>query len=1029
MVLMNWSKIILERERIKLRNLKLYLLGSPRLELDGSIIEMDTRKALALLAYLVVTKAEQQRDSLAALLWPEYDHAHALGALRRTLSALRKAVGEENIAINRERVLIQPESRLWSDFDEFHNLLSIAKTHGHSPKEVCPACIPLLERAARLYRGDFLAGFSLRDSVEFDDWQFFQSEALRRELAEVLERLVEWLVGQENYSEATVFAQRWLAMDPLHEPAHRVLMQLFAWSDQRSAALRQYQECEKILEKELGVRPLEETVALNRAIKENRLPAPTYLEQGSAGHLPHNRSTSPLPGGTLPLGGEKAGSGEFQAQLPAARHLPLVGRSLEWRELVAAYERVGPDGFFIVLQGEPGIGKTRLAEDYLDTLRTAGAPVLAARSYQGESGLAYGPFIEILRSAVESGTHPDWVERVAVQWLSEASRLLPELQQLRPGIPLSSPLETPGAQTRFFESISQVLLAICGVRPFGALFFDDLHWADEASIDLLTYLVRRLSGRPIFWITTWRSEDVPQEHRLRRLLAEVQRSGYAGLLSLAPLSEASVEALVQSALPVESAPPMALSQQLYQETDGLPFFVVEYLKEFTSGTALLNGKNWVMPGSVRDLLHSRLVSTPDAGRQLLQAAAVIGRAFDFEIIREVSGRSDEETLEALETLIRRDLVHEVDSLTAESISESFHNPTYDFSHEKIRALVYEETSAARRKILHRRVAGALAGRAHPRRELENRSAVIARHYLLASQPTEAAVIFRQAGEHARSLYANGEALTHFKAALDLGHPQPASIFEAIGDLQTLSGDYLSARSSYENSIAQFGPDSAAIARVDRKLGNLYDRHGEWDLAEKHFKQALDCLGENAAASDAARIYADWSLAVYHRGQPGRAQSLAHQALELAQAAGDPRALAQAYNIVGVLARYVGDFTLAKNSLEHSLSWAESLNEPGARAAALNNLALVHGSQGDLGMAVQLTETALNLSVVQGDRHREAALHNNLADLLHLQGKVDAAMSHLKLAVAIFAEIGAEASSQDAPRSGGYQPEIWKLSEW
>jgi tetratricopeptide (TPR) repeat protein len=160
---------------------------------------------------------------------------------------------------------------------------------------------------------------------------------------------------------------------------------------------------------------------------------------------------------------------------------------------------------------------------------------------------------------------------------------------------------------------------------------------------------------------------------------------------------------------------------------------------------------------------------------------------------------------------------------------------------------------------------------------------------------------------------------------------------------------------------------------------------------------------------------------HHRGQPGRALQLGHQALDLAQRAGDTRTLAQVHNILGILGRSQSDLERASHHLALSLALAETLNDPGIRVAALNNLALARAASDDIAGALELAETALSLCISQGDRHREAALHNNLSDLLYAAGQPDAAMAHLKRAVAIFAEIGLE--------SGDIQPEIWKLVEW
>src|SRR5215210_7610741 len=257
---------------------RISLLGAPRVEHEGGEIEVDTRKAIALLAYLAVTRQRHARDSLAGLLWPEYNQTRARAALRRTLSSLGVARAAGWLVADRESVDLA-RGEIWVDVDRFRGLLAECRTHGHPEGEVCPGCLPPLSEAVGLYRDDFLAGFALRDSAAFDDWQFFQGEELRRELAGALERFSRGCGANEEWEQAIRHARRWMALDPLHEPAHRWLMQLYAWAGQRAAALRQYRECVRVLDGELGVSPLEETTRIYEAIKENSLPPPPVLSK------------------------------------------------------------------------------------------------------------------------------------------------------------------------------------------------------------------------------------------------------------------------------------------------------------------------------------------------------------------------------------------------------------------------------------------------------------------------------------------------------------------------------------------------------------------------------------------------------------------------------------------------------------------------------------------------------------------------------------------------------------------------------
>lgn len=230
--------------------LRISLLGAPVITVGRKGIVTDTRKATALLAYLAVTGQPQRRATLAALLWPDTDEQKARGALRRTLSVLRSALGDRWLEAEGDTVDLD-RADLQADVQEFRRAIADGR----------------LEAAAALYRGDLLEGFSLRDSPAFDDWQAAQADALRSDYADLLARLADAAERTGDLPAALGYAKRRLATDTLHEPAHRELMRLYAAGGDRAAALRQYRECARLLDRELGVTPSDETRALHDAIE------------------------------------------------------------------------------------------------------------------------------------------------------------------------------------------------------------------------------------------------------------------------------------------------------------------------------------------------------------------------------------------------------------------------------------------------------------------------------------------------------------------------------------------------------------------------------------------------------------------------------------------------------------------------------------------------------------------------------------------------------------------------------------------
>lgn len=245
--------------------LKLLFLGSLQIEFNDRKITFSRRKAVALLSYLVITGRPHQRDTLASMFWPEQEHSKARAALRRHLWTLNDKLGGL-ISADRESIEIQAED-IWNDVEAFRSLVSDCRTHGHPEKVVCEICIENLVHAADLYRDDFLIGFTLPDCPEFDAWQFFEDESLRRDSADILSKLVGVNSASHNFEKAITYARRWLALDPLREDVHRQLMQLYDWAGQRSAALRQFEVCRQILESELGIEPESKTIHLYETIR------------------------------------------------------------------------------------------------------------------------------------------------------------------------------------------------------------------------------------------------------------------------------------------------------------------------------------------------------------------------------------------------------------------------------------------------------------------------------------------------------------------------------------------------------------------------------------------------------------------------------------------------------------------------------------------------------------------------------------------------------------------------------------------
>jgi DNA-binding SARP family transcriptional activator len=297
---------------------RLFLFGLPRIEVDGERINVERRKVLGLAAYLALNMQAHSREALAALFWPEFDQTRSLAALRRVLIELKGIVPPESLTITRQSIGLRLTDDLWIDVKLFEDLIRVSR------EQTAPESILSLNQAVHLYSSDFMNGFTLDASADFDTWQMTEQEALRLKFAQALRQLVDLYSQQADYKQAITYAIRDLALDPLDEVRQRSLMGLYAQDGQISAALSQYQDCVRLLQSELGVEPMPETTALYQQIRNMKVVAtPSSI-------------TSILP--PIPI--------------------LIIGRDKVRDELHQKLQREHPT---IAIQGWPGVGKSTIA--------------------------------------------------------------------------------------------------------------------------------------------------------------------------------------------------------------------------------------------------------------------------------------------------------------------------------------------------------------------------------------------------------------------------------------------------------------------------------------------------------------------------------------------------------------------------------------------------------------------------------------------------------------------------------------------
>jgi DNA-binding SARP family transcriptional activator len=701
--------------------LQLSLLGTPEVTHGERTLTFSTRKALALLVYLAVEGGMHPRKTLSESFWPELDAEHGRAALRATLLELRKLLERSHGPGERPHLLVERDTL---GFDHGSTLFldlsfveSASKQVGQPlADQVSEELLAKLEQATHLVRGPFLASFTLRDSQFFDDWTRQQREYLHlrvHRLFDALSALYERAGDEERAIETVI---RWLSYDPLNEEAYRRLMRLRFSQGDRAGALRAYANGRAVLAEQLQVEPEPETVALAKRIRHT---APVRAPQVPS-LLPSHASPGQPPANLLDG--------------------PFLGRTAEFGTLIECYQRThAGQPQLVVLKGEAGIGKTRLATEFVGWAQAQGADVLLGRALQTGRQLPYQPLVDVLRRQLEQERVPD--DLLSEVWLTELSRLLPELRDRYPDLPVPSTDETLG-HTRLFEATARLVQVWAGRHPL-VFLLDDMQWADTATFDLLLYLARNLAEQhaPVLVLLSGctgagNCTDVQSPWLMALKRTRIPLTA----LELADFSQEETQRFVQGfawaeqPLQLENIGSIEREPQhgkaslsrdalvpfanwLHFQTRGQPFYLVETLKGLFArgiivpslqkngswGLVLLTGLlaqtpvGELIPSSVRELIRSQIARLTPATWELLVAGAALGRRLTFERLIEVAQLEEQEGLRALEELLRNGMLCEVTFVEGPQAVDG-----YAFPREMLREVVYQEAGTTRQQLVQRR---------------------------------------------------------------------------------------------------------------------------------------------------------------------------------------------------------------------------------------------------------------------------------------------------------------------------------------
>jgi len=631
--------------------LEIQLLGDFRLTYGGETVgEIDTPRLQSLLAYLLLHRgAPQSRRRVAFLFWPDSRESQAMTNLRNLLFRLRQALPDADrfLEVDRKTLRWVEGARLHLDVAEFERALEEAEAaapSGGGRTEEREA----LEQAVGLYSGDLLPSC-------YDDWIETDRRRLRQAYREALMRLVDLRREAQDYRGAIQAAEKLVRHDPLREVPYRRLMELRSLVGDRAGALRTYHRCASILEDELGVEPS----AITRDVYERLL---------AAEEVPRMSGTAPGRARESNL---------------------LVGRDDAWATLRRAWENAaGGSPHLALISGEAGIGKTRLAQEATRWARRHGIQTGMGRCYDGQGDLAYALVTAWLRALP--------TPQLAPVWRSEVARILPEIASGDPEVDPAGPLTEPWERQRFYEALVRAVLA--EHQPL-LLVADGLQWCDRGTYEWLHYLLKQQATEHLLIVGTYRPETVDRNHPLTSLIHQLRHDEQVTEIELSPLTKRASAMLAQSLAGRELNP--SLIDCLYGETEGNPLFIVETVRAglpdevhaTPSGGFLCVPRP--LPSRMQDALMARVDQLSPMARGLAELAATIGREFTFGVLMEASNTGEAQLIRGLDELWQHRVIRE------------HGEEAYDFTHDKLREVIYGGLSGARRRMLHRHVVRAL----------------------------------------------------------------------------------------------------------------------------------------------------------------------------------------------------------------------------------------------------------------------------------------------------------------------------------
>lgn len=976
--------------------LRFYFLGIPRCERSGNVINFERRKSFALLAYLLLTGEHYGRDTIAALFWPDYHQNNSRTTLRQVLTDIKQKLGDDFLEVGREVVGIRPNPQVWVDVIDFRDCLRLTHTHGHSRQQVCDQCIRLLTRAADLYRSDFLSGFTISDSAEFDEWQSLQTEQLRLELVDTLDRLISYSIQSKPNDAGFTYARRWIELNPLDERPHRYLMRLYADTGQKAATSDQFNLCKRLVEA-AGLTLEPETMQLYSTIRDghsSNVGTPT----GSVTLSTRAARKGNLP--TLPTTFVGRGKELEQIQdyltMSNCRLLTLIGVPGvgKTRLSLIAAARLSPffaDGLFFIplasindasfvarsiaravgLQERGETDILRLLKHYLATqscllLLDNFEHLLEASSVVGEI-LSAGPHLKILvtsREALELyGEHtfivspltlPDQHEPKDVMY-NEAVRLF--TQRAR----------AAASEFRLTEDNAPVIAEIC--RRLEGL---------PLAIELAATRVKLYSPEELLKLLDQRLSmlksglrDVPTRHQTLRgaidwsysLLSEAEARLFRRLgVFVGGCSLDCIKTVCSPGLPdVSEAVEALINKSLIQPAKGdrvIPRVdMLDTLGEYALEKLVESGEEWTVKNAVIAFFLNMVAQAQAELRGSNQRFWAQRLEDDYDNLRSV-----------MKWLLEKDAIKTLQHL-GNHLAAFWHDRGYLAEGRYWLEITLERNEQVPQQ-LKAETLEALFSLTWAQGDYAAARQYANQYLLLARNLNDAAIV--------------------------------AAALHALGGVALAEGEYAEARAYYEESrnVSRSPKKIWSTSLALTGIGEVAYLQGDYPSARSYFAEDLERARESGSPQAISAAINGLAKVADMQGDFDAAQAYAEESLLLAEKVKNQQGMAIALNRLGRIARQLGNYTQAQSLHEKSLSLARSIHNAPITAFTLNKLGEVAADTGDYLTAFGLHSEALVLNSEMNDPYYVADNLYYLAAVSLKQGDLDGAEKFMNEALQI-----------------------------